>query len=44
MFAVSYAIIFAFNPNLNFEKVIIERSFGHSLDKLSTLHYLTREM
>ena len=43
MFAVSYVKIFAFQPDLNFERVIIERSFGHSLDKLITVDYLTRD-
>ena len=43
MFAVSYVKIFAFQPDLNFGRVIIERSFGHSLDKLITVDYLTRD-
>ena len=43
MFAVFYAIIFAFYPDLSFEGLIIERSFGHLLDKLTTLDYLTRD-
>ena len=34
--------MFAFHPDINFERVIIERSFGHSLDKLTTLDCLTR--
>ena len=42
MFAVSYVIIFAFHPDLNFERVMIERSFGHSLAKLTSIDYLTR--
>ena len=43
MKAVSYAIIFAFHPKLNFDRIIIERSFGHSRDKLTTIDYLTNE-
>ena len=43
MFTVSYAIIFAFHPDLNFERVIIERSFGHSMEELLSLNYLTSE-
>ena len=31
MFAVSYVIIFAFHPNLDINRVIIERSFKLSL-------------
>ena len=43
MNAVSYVIIFAFHPELDLKKVIIERSFGHSLEKLTTINYLTTE-
>ena len=35
-------MIFAFHPDINFERVIIERSFDHSFDKLTILDYLTR--
>ena len=43
MKAVSYAIILAFHPSFDFKRVIIERSFGHSLKKLTTIDYLTAE-
>ena len=43
MNAVSYVIIFAFHPNLDLKRVIIERSFGQSLEKLTTIDYLTTE-
>ena len=43
MKAVSYAIIFAFHPKLDFKRIIIERSFGHSREKLTTIDYLTIE-
>ena len=43
MKAVSYAIIFAFHPKLDFERIIIERSFGHSREKLTAIDYLTNE-
>ena len=43
IFAVSYAIVFAWHPDLKLERVIIERSFGHSLDELTDLKYLTAE-
>ena len=43
MNAVSYVIIFAFHPDLDLKRVIIERSFGHSLEKLTTIDYLTTE-
>ena len=42
-FAVSYVIIFAFHPELDSNRVIIERSFGHSCERLTSLSYLTRE-
>ena len=43
MFAVSYVIIFAFHPDSNIDRVIIERSFDHSRKRLTSLKYLTRE-
>ena len=43
MFAVSYVIIFEFSPDLHIDRVIIERSFGHSLERLADLSYLTRK-
>ena len=43
MHAVSYAMIFAFHPKLKMKRIIIERSFGHSIEKLTTIDYLTNE-
>ena len=43
MDVVSYVIIAAFQPKLQLPRVIIERSFGHSLEKLSQIDYLTAE-
>ena len=43
MNAVSYSIIFAFHHHLKMKRVIIERSFGHSLEKLTMIDYLTSE-
>ena len=43
MFAVSYAIVFAWHPDLNLERVIIKRSFGLNLNELTSLNYLTAE-
>ena len=40
---VSYSITFAFHPSFNFKRVIILRSFGHSLLNLTTVNYLTAE-
>ena len=41
MFAISYAIIFAFQPELDIDRVIIECSFGHSEHSLTSLNNLT---
>ena len=43
MSAVSYVIIFAFHPELQIDRVIIERSFGHLQAQLLSLNYLTTE-
>ena len=41
MFVVSYIIIFAFHPELDIDRVIIECSFGHYQHNLTGLNYLT---
>ena len=43
MFAISFVIIVAFDPALEFDRIFVERSFGHSLQKLTTVNYLTRD-
>lgn len=43
LYAVSYVIIFAFHPDLKIKYVIIERCFGHSLQQLNDLSYLTHK-
>ena len=43
MFAVFCVIIFTFHPELEIDKVMIERSFGHSEYTLTNLNYLTVE-
>ena len=43
MSALFYGIIFALHPDLHINRVIIERSFGHSLERLVDLSYLTYE-
>ena len=43
MFVVSYVIILAFHPKLKLDRVIIQRSFGHSLEQLATIDYLTND-
>ena len=43
MNVVSYVIILAFHPKLQLPRIIIERSFGHCLEKLCQIDYLTSE-
>ena len=43
MNVVSYVIILAFHPKLQLPRIIIERSFGHPLEKLCQIDYLTSE-
>ena len=43
MFVVSYVMIVAFHPKLNLDRIIIQRSYAHSLEQLTTLNYFTRE-
>ena len=43
MFVVSYVMIVAFQPALKLERIILYRSFAHSLEQLTNLDYLTRE-
>ena len=40
---VSYIIIVAFHPALNMTKIICERSYGHNLQKLNTIDYLSED-
>ena len=43
MFVVSYVMIVIFHPKLNLDRIIIQRSFAHSLEQLTTLDYFTRQ-
>ena len=44
MFVVSYVmIVVAFHPALQLDRVIVYRSFAHTLDQLSNIEYLTQE-
>ena len=36
-------MIFAFNPELNLERIIIQRSFAQLIDQLTSLNYFTQE-
>ena len=43
MFVMSYVLIVAFHPHLNLRKIIVQRSYGHSLEQLTTIDYLTND-
>ena len=43
MFAVSYSLIFAWQPKLNLPRQTVVRGYNHTLDELSNLEYLTAE-
>ena len=42
-FVVSYVMIVAFHPELKLDRIIIYRSFVHSIEQLTTLDYFSRE-
>ena len=43
MFIVFYVIIVAFHPKLKMDTVIVQRSFGQPLEKLTTNDYLAND-
>ena len=43
MFFVSYVLIVAFHPALNIHRIIIQRSYGHSLEQLISLNYFSED-
>ena len=43
MFDVSYVMNVAFHPVLKLDRIIIYRSFAHSLEQLTTLNYFSQE-
>ena len=40
---MSYVLIAAFHPHLKLRKIIVQRSYGHTLQQLTTLDYLTHD-
>ena len=42
-FVTSYVLIVACHLYLNLRKIIVQRSYGHSLEKLTTIDYLTND-
>ena len=43
MFAVFYALVFAWNPKLKLDTQIVDRGFNHSLEELGDMSYLSLE-
>ena len=43
IFVVSYVMIVAFHPALHLDRIIIYRSFAHTLEQLSNIDYLSRK-
>ena len=43
IFVVSYVIVFAFYPKINLDSVVVQRSFGHSYKKSTTIDYFTND-
>ena len=41
MFVVSSVLIVAFRPTLNIKRIIIRRSYAHSLEQLTSLNYFS---
>ena len=40
---MSYVLIVAFHLHLNLRKIIVQRSYGHSLEELTRIYYLTND-
>ena len=43
IFAVSYVKIVAFHPELELSRIVIQRSYVHSTEQLTSLNYFTQE-
>ena len=43
MFVVSYVMVVAFHPELKLNRIIIQRSYAHSLEQLTSINYFTQE-
>ena len=43
MLVVSYVMVVTFHPELEFNRIIVERSFLHAFQKLTTIDYFTEE-
>ena len=43
MFVVSYVLIVAFHTALKLNRIIIQRSYAHSLEQLTSLNYFSKD-
>ena len=43
LFAVSYVMIAAFHPALKWDKIIIQRSYVHAIEQLTSLEYFSQD-
>ena len=43
MFVVSFVLIVAFHQHLNITKIVVQRSYGHSISQLTTIDYLSED-
>ena len=43
MFVVSYVMIVAFHPDLKIDRIIIQRSYAHTIEQLTSLDYFSQD-
>ena len=43
MFVVSYVMIVAFHPDLKIDRIIIQRSYAHTIEQLTNLDYFSQD-
>ena len=43
MFVVSYVMIVAFHPDLKLDEIIIQRSYVHAIEQLTSLEYFSQD-
>ena len=43
MFVVTYVMIVAFHPDLKLDKIIIQRSYVHAIEQLTSLRYFSQD-
>ena len=43
VFVVSYVMIVSFHPELKLDKIIIQRSYVHAIEQLTSLEYFSQD-